>query len=341
MDEVTLFLYLKERDYGERLLRFLLRKKNPWLHPELVTEGRHLEMCIPPKGERLAVLTDCEDMQEDGKKEIIYLANKTDRENKKIFQYQKAEDIYNELQIILKLQPEAPQKKCEVDKRKGIYSVFSTEGVGTTCISVYLSQYLGKYGKCLYLSMAGFPLYYGGEIRGKPDFAKEGLSELLFSLSQKSFPQLEEKIRQPFGNAYMLPPFRHYKDILDCRPEDWKQLLARLQESCGYDSFVVEHGQLMEYTLDYLEVSDKIFLAGRGGICGRIRNRVFWRYCEQENRNGLMNKLFPLALPPEISQWEEELAGQSVLELCQNGQAMSRVSSWMTDLKPFDYGEGI
>lgn len=340
MEEVTLFLYLREKEYGERLLHFLLKKKNPWLHPELVTERKCLEKKIGREGERIAVLTDFEAVQRDGKKEIIYLTNETDRENKKIFQYQKAEDIYKELQMLLQLRPEGGQEKCTEKKRKGVYSVFSPEGVGTTGVSVYLSQYLGGYGKCLYLSLAGFPLYYGEELQGNPDFGKEGLSELLFSLSRENFPRLEERIRQPFGNAYMLPPFCQYKDILDCRPKDWEHFLTRLREDCRYDSLVVEHGQLMEHTLDYLEVSDKVFLPGRKGICGRIRNQGLLHCCRQENRTSLIDKLFPIILPPEISQWEESLAEQSVGELCRNGQAMSQVSGWMADGKPVPALEG-
>lgn len=329
MEEVTLFLYLKEKEYGERLLRFLLSKKNPWIHPELVTEAYHVENRICSEGERLAVLTDFGTVQEDGKKEIIYLANEADREKKRIFQYQKAEGIYNELLILLELKPEVKQKESDVEKTDGVYSIFSPEGVGTSCVSVYLSQYLGERGACLYLSAGGFPLYYGGDIQGKPDFEKEGLSELLFSLYQERFSDKEKRIRQPFGNAYMLPPLCHFKDILDCKPKEWRSFLNRLRVDCGYDSIVVELGQLMEHTLDYLEISDRVFLLEREGICGRIRCDVFERYCRQEGKDSLCSKIQKIELPLELPQWETALAEQSVLELSRNGQAMSVVSSWI------------
>ena len=88
MEDVVLFLYLREEEYGRRLLRFFLNKKNPWLHPELITEKQHLVRRVSLREERLAVLTDDRTVQADEKVEIIYLSNEQDREQKKIFQYQ-------------------------------------------------------------------------------------------------------------------------------------------------------------------------------------------------------------------------------------------------------------
>lgn len=338
MKEVTLLLYIREEAYGRRLLRFLLNKKNPWLHPELVTEQYHVEKRVCPKGERLAVLTDSWAVQEDGKKEIIYLANEPDRDRKRIFQYQKAEGIYTELLTLLNLKPEQETAKCDVEKAEGIYSVFSPEGIGTTVVSIYLSQYLGCHGTCLYLSVAGFPVYYGEDIQGNPDFEKEGLSELLFSVMQEQFPERERKIRQSFGSAYMVPPMRNFKDILDCKPKEWRYFLKRLRADCGYDSIVVELGQLMEHTLDYMEMSDRIILLEREGICGRIRSTVFERYCEQEGKNSMCSKIQKIRPPVELSQWEDTLAEQSVSGLCQNGQVMSQVSGWIMERNENWYG---
>ena len=38
MEEIILLLYLREEEYGKRLLRFLTGKRNPGVFPELVTK---------------------------------------------------------------------------------------------------------------------------------------------------------------------------------------------------------------------------------------------------------------------------------------------------------------
>ncbi|MBO5486939.1 MAG: hypothetical protein J5988_08455 [Eubacterium sp.] len=330
MEDIVLLLYLREEEYGRRLLRFLLSKKNPWLHPELVTEKQHLVRRVSLREERLAVLTDDRTVQADEKVEIIYLSNEQDREQKKIFQYQTAEGIYGELLAQLELKQEGTEKTGTLKKSEGIFSVFSPGGRGTTCISVYLSQYLGCQGKCLYLSVTGFPLYYSGEFQGQPQFTKKGLSELLFSLSGKRFSERVEEVAENFGKAWMLPPPRHYKDILDCTPEEWELFLTRLRKECGYDSIVVELGQLMEHTFDYLELSDRIFLLEEGGKKGRLQSAIYENYCQMEKKAG-GSKVKKIMLPLEFPQWEERLMEQSVEEITENGQVMSMVEGWIED----------
>lgn len=330
MEDVVLFLYLREEEYGRRLLRFFLNKKNPWLHPELITEKQHLVRRVSLREERLAVLTDDRTVQADEKVEIIYLSNEQDREQKKIFQYQKAEGIYQELLVLLELKQGETEKRGALKRAEGIFSVFSPGGRGTTCISVYLSQYLGSHGKCLYLSITGFPLYYSGEFQRQPEFQRKGLSELLFSLSGKGFSERVEEVKEIFGTAWMLPPPRHYKDILDCTPEEWRQFLTRLREECGYDSIVVELGQLMEYTFDYLELSDRIFLLEEEGMKGQMQSMVYENYCQMEKKAG-GSKVKKIILPPELSRWENNLIGQGVEEITENGQIMSMVEGWIQD----------
>ena len=58
--EVILLLYVREEDYGRRLLRFLLGKKNSFLHPELVTDERMLWNRAGTQTQRIVVLTDRE-----------------------------------------------------------------------------------------------------------------------------------------------------------------------------------------------------------------------------------------------------------------------------------------
>lgn len=94
MEDVTLLLYLKDVEYGKRLLRFLVQKKNPGLHPELVTSGNGMEFRIGMGTGGLVILTDDPTVHGDEKRKVINLSNVQDRTKGKIFQFQKAEKIY-------------------------------------------------------------------------------------------------------------------------------------------------------------------------------------------------------------------------------------------------------
>lgn len=326
MKDVILLLYLKDVEYGKRLLRFLVQKKNPRLHPELVTARSKIENRVGMESEELVVLTDCSGISEDGKRMVITLSNKQDRERREIFQYQKAEGIYQELLWLLKLKPEKvqPSKKAET-VAGGVYCVFSPEGMGRTALSVMLAQYMGQRGKCLYLQMSGFPSYYGGELKEEPDFAAKGVGELLFMLEREDFAEREKEMCRTFGEAKMLPPMVHFKDLLDCRPGDWERFLRRLREECGYDSIVVELGQLYEFLLDLMERGDRVLFIQQQGILGRIHRMVFHRYCQMEDKGGLLSKTRYVTVPWETPDEGKELAARSLDELAADSGKMDFV----------------
>lgn len=327
MKNIALLLYLKDVEYGKRFLRFLAGKKNPYLHPELVTAADRIKMRVGTESEELVVLTDDEDVKEDEKRKVIYLSNEYDTDRKKIFQYQKAEGMYSELLGMLQLQEKGdkPYGEKRQQGRKGLYCVFSPDGISSTLLSVMLAQYLGNSGKCLYLSLSGFPVFYSQEITAEPEFQEKGLGELLFLLNQEDFSERQEELKMPFGSACMLAPVSHYKDLLDCSLEEWKTFFQRMFQECGYDNIVVEMGQLFEYTLDLLELGDRVFVVKEKGICGRIRNAVFQKYCRMERREALGEKCEYIELPFDKEEWEQELAGQTLSEIAKDTQMMAYI----------------
>lgn len=327
MENVILLLYLKDAEYGKRFLRFLVGKKNPHLHPELVTAADKIKMRVGMESEELVVLTDDMGVKEDEKRKVIYLSNKQDVGNKTIFQYQKAEGIYRELLMLLQLkeEPERLSESVTGQDVRGLYCVFSPDGTESTLLSVTLAQYLGSCGKCLYLSLSGFPVFYSQEISMEPEFDKKGLGELLFLMNQEEFSQRQEQLCMPFGNACMLAPISHYKDLLDCSLEEWKTLFHRIFTECEYDSVVVEMGQLFEYTLDLMEMGDRVFVVKEKGLCGRVRNAVFRKYCHMEKKEALERKAQFIELPFDKREWEQALSGQPLSQLSEDRQRMAYV----------------
>lgn len=283
-------------------------------------------MRVGTQAEKIVVVTDYEDVKEDGKRQVIYLSNEKDAKKKKIFQYQKAEGIYRELLALLRLKENTGEQegKSEADAR-GMYCVFSTNGTEGTALSVMLAQYLGNHGKCLYLSLAGFPVFYSQEISPEPELPKKGLGELLFLLNQEMFEEKQEELKMSFGSAYMLAPMAHYKDLLDCSLQEWKTFFGRIFSECGYDSVVVEMGQLFEYTLDLLEMGDRIFVIREKGICGRVKSAVFRRYCRMEGKEMLEQRAQFIELPFDEKEWEQELSGQTLSQMAEDRQMMAYI----------------
>jgi hypothetical protein len=331
MKEVILLLYLKDEKYGKRLLRYLSGKKNPLLHPELVTLKERIDMRTASESEELAVLTDYAGVQENNGRKVIYLSAEADKSQKKILKYQKAAGIYKAVLELLELNPvpEVRAVKEPEGRSGGIFCLLDPEGTGAAALAVLLSQYLGKQGKCLYLNLTGFPLYYGEKLQEKPDFSAKGLGELLFCMDREELAERMERLVKPFGSAQMLAPFPHFKDLLDCGAGEWRGLLQRLQAECGYDSIVMEAGQLFEYTLDLMEQSDYAYLLESSGICGRIRTEVFWQYCRLEQKEGLIAACHVARPPLSREEGMEILCRLSPEEMGEDAALMQRIQDWL------------
>lgn len=102
---------------------------------------------------------------------MILLGKADDRQQKKILQYQRAEGIYEDLLKILGYKPLEEQKKIQ----NGVIMFFSPEGMIVTEPAVMTAQYLGTKGRCLFVSLSGFPVYFDGEFSKDPHWQKETL----------------------------------------------------------------------------------------------------------------------------------------------------------------------
>lgn len=331
MEKIKLFLYLTDVEYGKRLLRFLSGRKNAGFVPELVTSDEGISGAPGGAMREAVILTDEKNerravsLAERGQGRVICLSEEPGRRKGKIFQYQKAEGIYRELLEQMGLTEEAGEA-CggEDTEERGVYFVFAPGVSGGTLLAVLLAQYLGKQGQCLYLSLAALPLYYGEELSGNPDFDRKGTGELLFFVEQADFAEKERSLRQDFGTAHMLAPISHYRDLLDCPPEDWKRFFERLRGECGYDSIVVEMNQFYEFTPDILEMGTRTLALWESGLCGRIQRAVFAHYCQIEKREAAKG-LEEVELPPEYPGWVREWTMQPLAELSENPQKMAFV----------------
>lgn len=326
--EVILLIYVQEEVYGKRLLRYVLGKKNPYLHPELVTSSDMVTYRVGTETQKVVVLTDKEDIRAEGKKAVIHLTARQNVERNTIFRYQKAENIYKQLLLQLGMKEESNPDNLmkNAGQKRGIVFVLSPDAIGVTAMATLISQWLGQNGCCLYLNLTGFPIWFGESLCEEPDFQLSGVDELLFMSNREDFAEREKEIRRPMGQAFLLPPFHHYKDLLDSTKEDWHELFQRLQTDCGYDSIVVELGPLMEHTMDLLSLGNEIIFLSQKGLLGKVRFNVWKQYCRMEKKQELLYQTRRLLLPEEWQEWEEMILEHPLKEIAGNNQLMARVN---------------
>ena len=326
MTEFILLLYMQEEIYGKRLLRFFLGKKNPHLHPELITSRDMITQRVGTETQKVIVLTDQEGDFEDENKIVILLTGAKKKGKRTIYQYQKAEGIYEELLMQLGIKAEiSADISSSLQKRRGIIFLLSVDLTGVTAVATILSQYLGRQGSCLYLNLTGFPVWYGETLEEHPDFQMPGIDELLFMSNQTEFSGREREIRRAMGQAWLIPPFRHYKDLLDSTKDDWQKLFHRLRMDCGYDSIVVELGPLMEHTLELLSLGDEILFFTQNDPLTSIRLNVWKQYCRMENKGQLLERIKWIMLPEEWQDWKERMVEQSLADLSEDNQLMAKI----------------
>lgn len=336
MKGIILLLYVRDETYGKRLLRFLTGKKNPLLYPELVTAKERMEQRSGTGDKELVVLTDYAGIEKDDRRKVIYLSDTMDSSENKIFMYQKAEALYRELLLVLQMEKSvrSPARSGTGTERKaGVFCILDPDGRAGRALSILLAQYLGRQGKSLYLNLSGFPLYYGGALKEEPDFLGKGLGELFFCMDEERFAEHVGELVKPFGCAELIAPFPHYKDLLDCGIGEWEKLLRRLRRDCGYDSIVIELGQLFEYTLELMAQSEYPCLIENPGLCGRVQTAVFRHYCELEQKQALIRSCH---MVQPFSEWESGaalLAEKTPEELGADEFLMGQVSEFLAGLQ--------
>lgn len=327
MKKITLLLFTRDEAYGKRLLRFLAGKKHPSIYPELITEKEQLVSKNELEDKELVVLTDYAGIKDNDRRKVIYLSGENDRTKNRVFMYQKADSLYRELLDILRLR----QNTGGVPVKKGLFCLLDPGG-GSSALAVLLSQYLGKQGKCLYLNLTGFPLYYGSELREQPEFSERGLGELFFCMDEEHLAEHAEALARPFGYARMMAPFPHFKDLLDCGIREWDSLLLRLRTECGYDSIVIELGQLFEYTLGLMAQSEFPCLIESPDLCGRIRTAVFRQYCRLEQKESLIKSCHFVQNPISREQELSLLTNMTLEEIGTDAALMAQAEKWLEEI---------
>ncbi len=285
MEKIKLYIRIKEDGYGEKLMKFIAEKQNPYIEVGLLTtlgektEFRHNDFVVSDDFESIKGLR-CN---------TIEIVKSPDAEMEKtLFMYQSREKIYHKL---LGLTGAGEWKKeKEKDRNTRMICVFSPGGGDErTFLALHKALESAEWGKTLYISLCEFPIFAGEN--EKDGVKMPGLSELILCAKSNVFYEKLEELAFLKGTVWMVAPAGHYKDLLDYPLEEMMQFAKKVREQRLFDVVIFEIGELFEYTLEFLANADEVIVPEETGIFAGDRKDRFQKYCIREGHEELWERL--------------------------------------------------
>lgn len=327
MNRVKLFIYTRNKEYGERLLRFISAQRNPDLDAELLTgmPDGFLSMVRDKTGtgQDTYVVSDDADVLDRLKCRSVRLVTvpETDGKNE-IFMYQRGRDIYGQLLRLTGVQERSAGTGRELSVPK-VSCVFSPGECGeTTVFALRMAAERAERGRVLYVSLCGFPVVFPGCTDGQVQTGA-GVPDLMLCNGQDVFGEKLKELAGGMGNISLVAPAGHFRDLFDFTGEEAAQFMRHLKQQKLYDFVVVETGQLFEFTFSLLSAADAVFVPEEAGIFAEARRRLLREYCAGEGEEELWERVqfVPVcAYVPET--WEEirQITGETEGECGKSGE---------------------
>lgn len=281
-------LFFRDENYGKSLLHFITAKRHPQIAVRLITDQEELIGC---SNEQMVVLTDREEVQELSLPIKIFLCDRQSRNNLCIYQYQKAEAVYQELLWHLKL----PTVERETDLIRGVYVVFGTEG-GQQLLARSFAKMLAGQQKCLWIDLSRF-----SEMPAIPE--ESLLEELLLTESAPQVLDKIQKIRHEKEGYHFLPPMKYFGDIVDCTCNEWWSVLECLQAKGDFPCIIISTDFLLESMIQLMKNADGAFIVHPEGKEKQFDR--FISYCHMGNISITGKEVQPAAIPEEHAKKAE------------------------------------
>lgn len=300
------FVCVTNKNYGEKLARFMVGKHNPDIDVELLTEIRD-EMRFE---EQDYVLTDVAEIRKVNC-HILQLGKTPEEEGEnKIFMYQNREKIYQE--VLEKMGETLYTEAGETENNNKLICVFSPEGGDEkTLLALRMAAKLSQKKRVLYVSLCGFPVFgkeqFGESLGKEKKRGHSGIAELILYAQGDGFEKKLEEMAMPWETIFMMAPVAHYRDLLDFSLTDVKSLVQGLREQSKFDAVVLEMGQIFEYTLCLLEEADKVLVPREDGFFAAVKRHVLQQYCIMEGKQDLWERMCFEKVKMKIPKNEEEI----------------------------------
>lgn len=311
MGQMKLLICTKQKEYGEKLLRYLSGQRNPYFAAELLTaDAEEMIGIIMEKTateQDVCVISDDQDVLERVECRSIALVTEPEAEGKyEIFMYQRARDIYRQILQLTGVQLRAPARDPELSVPK-VTCVFSPgESEEKTVFSLRTAMDRSERGSVLYMSLCGFPVLFQEGIEKTPQVGRDGISNLMLCNGLEEFEKKLKELVFPVGAVSVLAPAGHFRDLFDFSQEEMKRFVGHLKQQTLYEAVVIELGQLFDFTFVLLTEADAVLMPQEPGILAERKRQVFCEYCKRESQEAVWEriKFVPVsAYRPE--KWEE------------------------------------
>ncbi|MCI9420171.1 MAG: hypothetical protein HFG32_09190 [Eubacterium sp.] len=311
MGQMKLVICTRQKEYGEKLLRFLSTQHNPYVEAELLTgDAEEMIGIIVEKtrmDQEVCVISDDPDVLRRIECQTIALVTEPEKEGThEIFMYQRATDIYRQIIKLTGARIRDPANETGLSVPK-VTCVFSPgESEEKTMFSLRTAMDRSERGSVLYISLCGFPVLFQENMEQPQPGGVEGISNLMLCNGLEEF---EKKLRESVflaGMVSVLAPAGHFRDLFDFSQEEMKRFIRHLKQQTLYEAVVIEMGQLFDFTFVLLSDADAVLMPKEPGILAERKRQVFCEYCKRESQEAVWEriKLVPVSVYRPV-KWEE------------------------------------
>lgn len=286
MELAKLYIYAKNADYGEKLMRFLASRHNAGIDVELLTGIKDKEELE----QDAYLISDDEEAWEKMKCRVIRLKAVPGTVGKdEIFMYQSGAEIYRQiLNVTGAVEPETRQREAlSVPKVVCIFSPGESEE--KTVFALRTAFERAERGTVLYMSMCGFPVMpqeNGEEI----EVGRKGISELMLCADPCIFEEMLDELAVAWGKLSAIAPAEHFRDLFDFTREEAMRFMEYLEKQTRFDTVVIETGQLLEFTFSILAAADAVLVPKEPGVFAEAKRRLLKEYCERDGEDELWKR---------------------------------------------------
>ena len=305
MDRIKLLICTKQKEYGEKLLRFLSAQRNPDIEAELLTAdaGEAVDAIMEKTGteQNVCVISDDREVLEHVGGQSVALVSLPETEGKReIFMYQRVEDIYRQILSLagIPVRKEARDLELSLPKVTCVYAPGESEEKTVFALRTAIDR--AERGTVLYINLCGYPLLFREE--------QEGISNLMLCNKLEVFEERLRELAFRAGQISVLAPARHFRDLFDFSQEEVRRFIAYMKQQTLYEAVVIELGQLFDFTFVLLAEADAVLMPQEPGILAEKKRQLFCGYCYREGQETVWEriKFVPVAANcPE--SWEEIL----------------------------------
>ena len=210
-----------------------------------------------------------------------------------VYKYQSADTLVRE---VMSYYCEKPQSQFVAIGRRakvlGIYSPINR--CLKTSLALTMGQQLAREHKVIYMSFetfSGFRKLISDECRGD-------LSDVLYFFRQDDFGVMRLKsMVYSWKDMEYIPPVKYPQDLEQLTGEEAALLVEHMACQCGYDSVIVDVGQVLCNVIPILENCDMVYMPVKEDCVSSAKVEEFEEYLQLSGQETLHQRIYKTKLP--------------------------------------------